>query len=81
MSLRDKYTDEEWWELVEKLKTPNNKTVNNSLDNNYQNLLKDIINNGGRFRLDPNLISYDLYKKLYSDFIQEKFSIEISKFT
>ena len=46
MSLRDKYTDEEWWELVEKLKVPNNKIINNSLDYNYQNLLKDIINNG-----------------------------------
>ena len=81
MSLRDKYTDEEWWELVGKSKKPSNKIVNNSLDYNYQNLLKDIINNGERFKLDPNLISYDLYKKLYLDFIQGKFSIEISKST
>lgn len=46
MSLRDKYTDEEWWELVGKSKKPSNKIINNSLDYNYQNLLKDIINNG-----------------------------------
>ena len=81
MSLRDKYTDEEWLELVEKLKTPNNKTVNNSLDNNYQNLLKDIINNGNELILDPHSISYELYKKLYFDAIRGDILIKFSKVT
>ena len=36
MSLRDKYTDEEWWELVEKSKKPSNKIINNSLESNLK---------------------------------------------